>query len=108
VPDSSSLALGSTESTRRKGIVDTYAEPKIRTIKLRVALAVGAAAVAGALGVGYVLAQVLDEPTQVTVAVPAAAVHTLSNATAESLALKQRSPFRGKEVDVRYRRVITP
>jgi hypothetical protein len=88
--------------------VDTYVEPKLRTVKLRVALAVGAAAVAGALGVGYVLAQVLDAPTQAAVAVPAAAVHTLSNATAESLALKQRSPFRGKAVDVRYRRVITP
>ena len=81
---------------------------KIRTIKLRIALAVGAAAVAGALGVGYVLAQVLDAPTQVTVAVPAAAAHTLSNATAESLVLKQRSPVRGKAADVRYRRVIAP
>ena len=88
--------------------MNTYVEPKIRTIKLRIALTVGAAAVAGALGVGYVLAQVLDAPAQVTVAVPAAAGHTLSNATAESLVLKQRSPVRGKAADVRYRRVIAP
>ena len=88
--------------------MDTYVEPKVRTIKLRVALTLGTAAVAGVLGVGYVLAQVLDAPTHATVAARPAAVHTLSSATAESLVLKQRSPVRGKAADVRYRRVITP
>ena len=86
----------------------TYVGPKIRAIKLRFAITVGVAAVAGALGVGYVLAQVFDASTQVAVAVPAAAVHTSSNATAESLVLKQRSPVGVKAADVRYRRLITP
>ena len=33
--------------------ISTHAEPKVRTIKLRVALAVGAAVVVGAFGAGY-------------------------------------------------------
>jgi hypothetical protein len=86
--------------------VETYVEPKIRTIRLRAALAVGAAAVAGALGVGYGLAQALDQANPTTVAQPAAAAqHALSDATAESLVLKQRSPVGGKAVDIRYGRV---
>ena len=85
--------------------MDAYAEPKIRTVKLRAALAVGAAAVTGAFGVGYVLAQALDQSVQATVAEPAVAVHTSSDGVAESLLLKQRSPLRGKSMDIRQRRV---
>ena len=33
--------------------ISTHAEPKVRTIKLRAALAVGAAVVVGAFGAGY-------------------------------------------------------
>ena len=85
--------------------MDAYVEPKLRTVKLRAALAVGAAAVTAAFGVGYVLAEALDRTDQATAAAPAAAVHTSSDATADSLALKQRSPLRGKAADIRYRRV---
>jgi hypothetical protein len=85
--------------------VDTYVEPKVGTVKLRGALAVGAAAVSTAFGVGYTLAQVTDANDQATAAAPAAAVHTSNDATAESLALKQPSPLRGKAADIRYRRV---
>ena len=50
--------------------MDAYVDSKIRTVKLRAALAVGAAAVTGAFGVGYVLAQAVDQSVQVTVAEP--------------------------------------
>ena len=86
--------------------MDAYVEPKIRTVRLRAALAVGAAAVAGAFGGGYVLATALDRTAQATVAeTGVVAVHTSSDATADSLALKRRSPLRGKAADIRYRRV---
>ena len=87
--------------------METYAEPRIRTVKLRAALAVGATAAAGAFGVGYVLAQAIDESQAATVAEPAAAAagHTSSDAAAESLVLKQRRPGRGKAADIRFRRV---
>jgi hypothetical protein len=85
--------------------MDAFVEQEIRTVKLRAALAVGAAAVTGAFGVGYALAQALDGADQATVAEPVAAVHTPSAAVAESLLLKQRSPLRGKPMDIRKRRV---
>jgi len=87
--------------------VETYAEPRIRTVRLRAALAVGATAVAGAFGVGYVLAQAIDEasPTRAAQPVAVAAHHALSDAAAESLVLKQRLPDRGKAADIRLRRV---
>lgn len=85
--------------------MDAYVEPRIRTIKLRAALAIGAAAVIGAFGVGYMVAQALDRPGQAAVAEPATAVHTSSDAVAESLLLKQRSPLRGTPLDIRHRRV---
>lgn len=86
--------------------MDTYIEPKIRTVKLRAALAVGAAAVAGAFGVGYSLAQVLDQPTRATVAEPrAGAVHTFNDARVQTLLLKKYSPVRGKAADIRFKRV---
>jgi hypothetical protein len=85
--------------------MDTYVEPKFRTVKLRGALAVGAAAVSAAFGVGYALAQVTDTTDQATAVAPAAAVHTSNDAAADSLVLKQRSPLRGKAADIRYRRV---
>ena len=87
--------------------VETYAEPGIRTVKLRAALAVGATAAAGAFGMGYVLAQAIDESSPTTVAQPAAgaAGHALSDAAAESLVLKQRLPARGKAADIRFKRV---
>ena len=85
--------------------METYVERKIRTVQLRTALAVGAAAVAGAFGVGYAVAPALDQSSP-TVAEPAArADHALTDAVAESLALKQRLPLRGKAADIRYRRV---
>lgn len=91
---------------QEEGIVETYAEHKVRTVKLRAAFAVGAAAVAGAFGVGYVLAEALDQANPTAVAQPvAAAEHALSDAAAESLVLKQRMPVRGKAADIRYRRV---
>ena len=54
---------------------------------------------------GYVLAQAVDQSVQVTVAGEPAAVHTWNDAAAESLLLKQRSPLRGKPMDIRQRRV---
>jgi hypothetical protein len=89
--------------------VDTYLAPKIRTVKLRAAVAVGAASVAGAFGMGYVFAQTLDGPTRATLSRPgAAADHAFSHALAESLVLKNRSAVEGKAADIRYRRVIAP
>ena len=85
--------------------MDTYVEPKFRTVKLRGALAVGAAAVSAAFGVGYTLAQVTDTTDEATAAAPAPAVHTSNDAAVESLALKQRSPVGGKAADIRYTRV---
>jgi hypothetical protein len=102
-------SFGSNEPTRRKGIVDTYVEPKFRTVKLRAALAVGTAAVAGAFGMGYVFAQTLDGSTRATLSARgAAADHAFSHALAESLVLKNRSAVEGKAADIRYRRVIAP
>ena len=86
--------------------MDIYIDPKIRTVTLRTALAVGAIAVAGAFGVGYGLAQALDEPTQASGAeTGAAVVHTLNDAKVESLLLKPHPPLRGKAADIRFQRV---
>ena len=86
--------------------MDTYVEPKLRTVKLRAALAVGAAAVFGAFGVGYALGETLDQTARATGAEPGiVAVHTSSDARADSLALKHRSPLRGKAADIRYKRI---
>lgn len=74
----------------------------LRTVRLRAAVAVGAVAVAGAFGAGYVVAQTLDEPTR---AAAFAEGHTFENARAESILLKQRGPVGGKADDIRYRRV---
>ena len=77
--------------------------PTLRTVRLRAALAIGAVAVAGAFGAGYVLAQQLDEPARVAVAASPAA-HTFGDAVTESLALKQAS-VRGRAADIRIRRI---
>lgn len=80
--------------------------PTLRTVRLRAALAIGAVAVAGAFGMGYVLAQQLDEPARATVAAsPAVAAHTFGIALSESLALKQAPVVRGKAADIRMRRI---
>ena len=85
--------------------MDTYVEPKIRTVKLRAALAVGAAAVAGAFGVGYRPRPGTRRNHSGDRRLLPAAVHTSSDATAESLCVKQRSPLRGARIDIRLRRV---
>ena len=77
--------------------------PTLRTVNLRAALAIGAVAVAGAFGTGYVLAQHLDEPARVAVAASPAA-HIFNDAVTESLALKQ-APAEGKAADIRMRRI---
>ena len=86
--------------------ISVYAEPKARTVSLRAAVAVGVAAVAGAFGAGYVLAQALDDPLAATAAAPhAVAGHTFGAAATESLALKQQPAARDKAADVRYQRI---
>lgn len=83
-----------------------YAEPKVRTVRLQAALAVGAAAVAGAFGAGYVLAEALDSPVAATAVAPrAAAGHTVGAALAESLALKQHASASDRSTDIRFRRI---
>ena len=72
--------------------IETHAEPRIRTIKLRSALAVGAAVVVGAFGAGYAVAEALGEPVGAAAAPPSVAVgHAFSAGLAESLVLKHRS-----------------
>ena len=83
-------------------IIPYVYEPQLRTVKLRAAVAVGAAAVAGAFGAGFVLAQTLDEPTRATAS---AEGQTFGSALAESILLKQRVPVAGKADDIRYKRV---
>lgn len=83
-------------------IIPYVYEPQLRTVRLRAAVAVGAAAVAGAFGAGFVLAQTLDEPTRATAS---AEGHTFGNALAEKLVLEQRVPVGGKADDIRYKRV---
>lgn len=88
------------------GADSAYVGAETRTVGLAAALAVGAAAVAGAFGAGYVVAQALDRPNPAAVAeTRAAAGHTFGAALTESLALKQRSASRGEPVDIRDRRV---
>ena len=79
--------------------ISTHAEPKVRTIKLRVALAVGAAVVVGAFGAGHA------GPVAAAAAGPSAAVgDTFSAALTESLALKKHQ--RSQAVtDIRMRRI---
>ena len=81
--------------------ISTHAEPKVRTIKLRAALAVGAAVVVGAFGAGNAGAPVAAAPR--VRAQPVS--HTFSAALTESLALKkhQRSPT--AVTDIRKRRI---
>ena len=80
--------------------------PTLRTVDLRAALAVGAVAVAGAFGAGYVLAQQLDDPVRATLAAsPAVAAHSFGDAVAESLAVKQAPVVQGKAADIRMRRI---
>ena len=80
--------------------ISTHAEPKVRTIKLRAALAVGAAVVVGAFGAGYAGA-----PVAAAAAGPSAAVgHTFSAALTESLALKRHSQSR-TVTDIRLSRI---
>jgi hypothetical protein len=83
-------------------IIPYVYEPQLRTVRLRAAVAVGAAAVAGAFGAGFVLAQTLDEPTLATAS---AEGHTFGSALAESTLLKQRVPVGGKADDIRFKRV---
>ena len=87
--------------------VDTpYVAPRLRTVRLRDALAVGTAAVAGAFTVGYVLAPTADDPVRAALPEPrAAAGHQFGTALTESLGLKSAPAVRGKPVDIRYRRV---
>jgi F0F1-type ATP synthase membrane subunit c/vacuolar-type H+-ATPase subunit K len=89
--------------------LDTYVAPTPRTVKLRAAVAVGAALVAGSFGMGYVFSEALDGPTPATnSASRAISNHALSHALAESLVLKNRTAVEGKAADIRYRRVIAP
>lgn len=89
--------------------MDTHLAPKIRTVKLRAAVAVGAASVAAAFGMGYVFAQAVDGSTPTSISAPGAvADHAVSHALAESLVLKNRPAVDGKAADIRYRRVIAP
>jgi hypothetical protein len=83
---------------------DSYVEPRTRTVGLVAALAVGSAAVVGAFGGGYVLAQAVDRPGPAPVALNAAPGHTWGAALTESLALKQRSAWSGAP-DIRKRRI---
>jgi len=80
--------------------ISTQVEPKVRTIKLPAALAVGAAVVVGAFGAGHAGA-----PVAATAASPGAAIgHTFSAALTESLVLKQHQ--RSLAVpDIRKRRI---
>ena len=78
--------------------------PTLRTVRLRAALAIGAVAVAGAFGAGYVLAQQLDEPVRGAVAASPAG-HTFDDALAESLVLKHAPVVRSKAADIRMRRI---
>ena len=89
--------------------MDTYLAPTPRTVKLRAALAVGAASVAGAFGMGYVLSEALDTPAPATISASGAVSHhALSQALGESLVLKNRIAVEGKAADIRYTRVIAP
>lgn len=83
---------------------NAYAEPKARTVRLQVAVAVGAAAVTAAFGTGYVLSETLDEPSHATVAQPHIA-HSFGAAATEALALKQRMGIGGRAEDIRNRRI---
>jgi hypothetical protein len=83
-------------------IIPYVYEPQLRTVRLRAAVAVGAAAVAGAFGAGFVLAQTLDEPARATAS---AEGQTFDSALAESILLKQRVPVGGKADDIRFKRV---
>jgi hypothetical protein len=80
--------------------ISTHAEPKVRTIERRAALAVGAAVVVGAFGAGSAGA-----PVAAAAAGPSAAsYHTFSAALTESLALKKHQ--RSQAVtDIRKRRI---
>ena len=79
--------------------ISTHAEPKVSTIKLRAALAVGAAVVV-AFGAGHAGA-----PVAAATACPSAAVgHTFGAALTESLALKQHQRSRAV-TDIRKRRI---
>ena len=78
--------------------------PTLRTVRLRAALAIGTVAVAGAFGVGYVLARQLDEPARVAVAASPAA-HTYGDAVIESLARKRAPVVQGRAADIRMRRI---
>jgi hypothetical protein len=79
--------------------ISTHVEPKVRTITLRAALAVGAAVVAAA-GAGHTGA-----PVAAAAASPSPAVgHTFGAALAESLALKQHQRSRAV-TDIRKRRI---
>ena len=89
--------------------MDTYLAPKIRTVKLRAALAVGAALSPERSEWGTSLPRRSTLPTRATLSAPGAAPdHALSHALAESLVLKNRSAVEGKAADIRYRRVIAP
>ena len=84
--------------------ISAHHAPTLRTVRLRAALAIGAVAVAGAFGAGYVLAQQLDEPVPVAIAASPAG-HTFGDAVTESLALKQAQVVRGKASDIRMTRI---
>ena len=86
--------------------LSSHHAPTLRTVDLRVALAIGAVAAAGAFGTGYVLAQQLDEPAPLAAAAsPAVATHTFGDALPEALALKNAPVPRSKASDIRMRRI---
>jgi F0F1-type ATP synthase membrane subunit c/vacuolar-type H+-ATPase subunit K len=89
--------------------MDTYVVPAPRTVTLRVALTVGAAALAGAFGSGYFVSEAFEgSAQQAGSASGAASYHAVSHALRESLVLKNRAAVGGKAADVRYRRVMAP
>ena len=102
------LRLSSVEARdREENIVNTISAhhaPTLRTVRLRAALAIGAVAVAGAFGAGYVLAQQLDEPVPTAVAASPAG-HTFGDAVTESLVLRHAPVALGKAADIRTRRI---
>lgn len=83
--------------------ISTQHAPPLRTVRLRAVLALGAVAVAGAFGAGYILAQQLDEPARMAVTANSGA-HTFGDAVVESLAVKQ-APVAPARADIRMSRI---
>ena len=83
-----------------------YEGQRLRTVRLRAAVALGAAAAVAAFGAGYVLAEALDDTVPATVPEARASVgHSFGSALTESLALKQRLAVKATPMDIRDKRV---